>query len=149
MEITTSRFGKIKYSQHNAITFFEGLLGFSQFKKYIIVDNKKHAPFQWLQCIEKGNLAFVVTNPYLFKPDYNFSLIKNELEHLNILSKNDLRVFVTVSIPKDNAYDTTINLQGPLFINTRNMIGKQIILYDSGYPIKYSLMSQATVAASG
>ncbi len=137
MKFITSRFGEIKYSQQNVITIFEGLLGYSQYNKYIIINQKKQEPFQWLQSVENGELAFVVTNPYIFKPDFKFSLKKQQLENLDVMSYNEIRVLSIVVIPQNNFADTSINLQSPIFINIKDMIGKQIVLHDRKLPVKY------------
>ncbi|MBI4652602.1 flagellar assembly protein FliW [Candidatus Desantisbacteria bacterium] len=142
MELNTSRFGKIKYISKNVIVFLEGLPGFSQFNKYIIIDQKKHRPFMWLQCIENENLAFVVTNPYMFVNSYFVNIPDEDLKALNVPVVEDLRILVMVVIPKDNPQEISINLQGPIFINIRDMTAKQVILYNSNYQVKHFIFSK-------
>ena len=63
MFIDTTRFGEIEVDDTKIVTFTRGLLGFSQFKQYVLFQTSKDSYFYWLQSIETPDLAFVVTDP--------------------------------------------------------------------------------------
>ena len=63
-------------------------------------------------------LAFVVTNPNLFKPDYMIDAYRKDLADINVQNEEDALVLVIVTVPKDPA-KMTANLKGPILINTK------------------------------
>jgi flagellar assembly factor FliW len=50
-----------------------------------------------------------------------------------------LAVLVTVTIPQDKPEDTTLNLSGPILVNTEERVGLQAPQIESGYPAWYRL----------
>ena len=70
MVIKTTRFGEIEIDESRIIHFAEGLVGFPEDKKYVVMEHKPGSPFMWLQSLSSPNLAFVIMNPFLFYPDY-------------------------------------------------------------------------------
>ena len=133
MTITTSRFGKVEVDKKLALHFPDGLLGFPENKDFIILEHKPNSPFCWLQSLTSPELAFVMTNPFLIKKDYLEDLSADEKHPFN--RKNDEKnvIFAIVTIPQDGAGKTTVNLMGPLVIDTNSRIGRQIILANSNY----------------
>ncbi len=127
MEIETLRFGKIPVQEEKVITFPKGILGFARNKKYILFPHSEGSPFYWLQSIEDGDLAFVVMNPQLVKPDYSVDVEENQLKDLSVGQSSDLEVMCIVTIPRSNPDKMTINLLGPIIINSQNRCAAQII----------------------
>ena len=80
MEIETLRFGKIAIQDDKVITFPKGLLGFSQRRRFILFPHKEGSPFFWLQCVEDGELAFVLMNPKLVVNDYIIDIDDDNLD---------------------------------------------------------------------
>lgn len=127
MEIETLRFGKIPVQEEKVITFPKGILGFARNKKYILFPHSESSPFYWLQSIEDGDLAFVVMNPRLVKPDYTVDVEESLLKDLSVENATDLEVMCIVTIPRSNPDKMTINLLGPIIINSQNRCAAQII----------------------
>lgn len=139
MQISTTRFGKIGIPEHQIITFPEGLIGFSGFKRYLIIERQKDGPFQWLQSMDNPELAFLVTDPLLFYPGYKVELKGKENAILKLARAKEGKVLVLVVIPQDSS-QIRANLLAPLVINTSRRLGKQVILEESGYPLQYQLL---------
>ena len=133
MTITTSRFGEVEVDKKLALHFPEGLLGFTENKDFIILEHKPNSPFCWLQSLTSPELAFVVTNPFLIKEDYLEALSSEEKHHFNIKNDENSVIFAIVTVPQNGAGKTTVNLMGPLVIDTKSRIGKQVILTNSNY----------------
>jgi len=137
MLLNTKHFGEIEIEEDKIIMFQDGLLGFEDIKKYtIILNSDKDVPFHWLQAVDEPNLAFVITNPFLFKQDYSFDIPDKILEQLEILEKQDVAVFSIAVVPEEME-KMTINLRGPLVINVEKQKGKQLVLDGEGYDLKY------------
>jgi len=139
MQITSSRFGKIEVREEEIITFPEGLVGFCSLKRYLIIERGADRPFQWLQAIDNPELAFLITDPLLFCPDYKVELNPQENAILKLGKVNEGKVFVLVVIPEDPSR-MRANLFAPLVINASKRLGKQVILEQSGYPLQYQLI---------
>ena len=102
MEIETLRFGKIPVQEEKVITFPKGILGFARNKKYILFPHSEGSPFYWLQSMEDGDLAFVVMNPQLVKPDYSVDIEEGLLKDLSVEQSTDLEVMCIVTIPRNS-----------------------------------------------
>lgn len=139
MKLTTRHFGEIEINENEIIDFPDGLLGFEDIKKYIIISNPDpQIPFEWLQSIDEPNLTFVITSPFLFKSDYEFDIPKNVVEKLEIEKTEDVMVYSIAVVP-DNIKDMTINLRGPVIINMKKRRAKQIVLDNEEYSLKYKI----------
>lgn len=138
MKLATKYLGEIVIDQKKVIEFPNGLPGFPEEKDFIILDMPGNAAFQLLQSITTSELAFVITNPYLFYQDFELKLEKELLEQLEIKEENEVAIYaiVTVQQPFSNS---TMNLRAPLVVNTKKFTGKQYIVNDSIYSSRSSL----------
>ncbi|EOD00371.1 flagellar assembly protein FliW [Caldisalinibacter kiritimatiensis] len=142
MKLNTKHFGEIEIDENRIITFPDGLLAFENNKKFIIIDNPdQEIPFQWLQSIDDPDLAFVIINPFIFKKDYEFDIPKAVVKKLEIQEEKDVAVYSIVVVP-DDITKMTANLSGPVIINTKSKIGKQIVLEDSRYSTKHYILEE-------
>ena len=71
MDLLTTQFGKIQIDEENILEFRDGLAGFEEYKRFIIVSDKDLYPIFWLVSIDEPSLEFPIVNPFLFIPDYN------------------------------------------------------------------------------
>jgi len=146
MILNTRHFGKIEIDPEQILTFEEGLLGFESIRRYVLIPNPdKEVPFHWLQAVDDPDLAFVVTIPFLFKEDYEFDIPDKVIKQLEIEKQEDVVVYSIAVVPED-IRKMTINLQGPLIINGKNKKGKQIVLDDNTYSLKYRIFQETAQA---
>jgi len=139
MKLKTFHFGEIEINEEDIIVFPDGILGFEDIKQYIIIPNPdSEVPFQWLQSVDEPELAFVITSPFIFKPDYEFDLPEKVVKALEIEKPEDVMTYSLVVVPED-VKDMTMNLRGPIIINTSNRRAKQIVLDKEEYSLKYKL----------
>jgi flagellar assembly factor FliW len=141
LTIDTSRFGKVEIDESQVIRFPEGLLGFPEQRDYAILDHKPDTPFSWLQSVDVPELAFVITNPFLFKGDYLDNLSPEEEGFFKSEKDGQVVVLSLVTIPPGHAERATVNLLGPLVIDSVPRIGKQVILANAGYSHRHPLLS--------
>lgn len=138
MIIPTSRFGDVEVSPDRILNFRKGLFGFSYYTDYTLINNKCEDVFHWLQSIKNPDLAFVVTSPRLWVPDYEIKLAKDQLQELGLIRQEDAQI---LSIINKYCSKVTTNLQGPLIINQRNRKGVQIVLADRRWSIRHEIAS--------
>ncbi len=145
MNIKTKRFGDIEIDPKTSIHFPSGILGFPRFRDYVLLDPNAKSPLKWLQSVDEPNLAFVVTDPLIFKPDYEIRVFPSDLEELKVEDPTTVVQLVVVNVPRDPS-KMTANLRGPLLINTANHLARQIVLDDPDYDIKFRLLRDEDVA---
>src|SRR5690554_6204000 len=79
MNVQTTRFGTIEVDDSRIITFPAGLLGFSSFKKYALLQPDDDGVFFWLQSVETPDLAFVVSDPSLWVEGYEATIRREQM----------------------------------------------------------------------
>ena len=142
MKVRTLRFGELEIPDDKIITMSKPILGFENLKRYCLIERDDCEPFLWYQSIEDPAAAFPVVNPLLFCPDYKIEVNPKEIEELRIRDVKSVETYTIVTIPTDPA-KMTINLQGPILINTETCLAKQLVLVNSGYDVKYYVMREA------
>jgi len=138
MEVKTTRFGTVEIAEDRVITFPKGLLGFQQNHRYCLLQPNDDACFFWLQSVEDPSLAFVVTDPCQFFPEYTVPIRSDQMEELGLRSLDDSQVFVIV-----NKIGATLtgNLQGPLVVNVSERVGEQLVLAEKRWTTRHELLS--------
>lgn len=142
MELISKIHGKIQYDEKDVLTFNKGIPGFNNLKRFILADLDGYEPFKLFHSIENDEVALIVTSPYDFYENYEIVIGDETVKHLNIEDPSKVLIIVTVTLNSD-VKKITMNLQGPIVINTSNNFGEQIILDDSKYKVKTPLIKEA------
>ena len=143
MKTTTTRFGPVEFKDEALLTFPAGIIGFPGSTRYVLLDHERDAPFKWLQSLDESDLAFVIVDPMLFKPDYRAEVAHEDIPELAVQDESDLDMFVLLTIPPADPGGVTANLRGPILVNHRTRLATQVILEDD-LPIRYPLFSGHT-----
>lgn len=146
MKFVSTRFGNLEVPDDTLLTFPSGILGFPDWTRYVILDHDTEAPFKWLHCVEQRDLAFVILDPALFKPDYQIQVTTESLAEIGATDVSDLTVAVILTIPSDDPLGITANLRGPLVMNPRTRSCKQLVL-SVDCPTRYPLFIQEAAPA--
>lgn len=139
VNLSTNNFGNLSIEKENIITFEQGLLGFEELKQFAIIDVEECLPFEWLVSVEDPIVAFPILNPTLFFSDYKPSLSKDDLVLLDIKKEKDVEMFCIVTLGK-KPEDVTLNLKGPILINMKNKMGKQVVITEDYYSLNQQLI---------
>ena len=140
MKVITKAYGTIEVNERQKITFPSGLFGFESLKDYVLLDAAQE-PFYWLQSMDEENTAFILIDPFIFRPDYEMDISNEELLPIGITESEKAVIFSIVTIPPDNS-PMTANLQGPLVINRDSRLGIQAVLTDSRWKTKHDIMAE-------
>jgi flagellar assembly factor FliW len=140
VKVNTKAYGLIEVDDNQKISFPQGLFGFESLKDYVLL-NAEQEPFFWLQSIDDEHIAFVLINPFLFRPDYEMNIDNEELFSIGIKDPDRAVIFSIVTIPADTGA-MTANLQGPIVINRDNHLGIQAVLSDSRWKIKHDIVAE-------
>lgn len=139
MKVNTSRFGELEVAENLVVRMTKPILGFEQLKRYVIVETPDFEPFKWFQSMDDPQVAFVIVNPLLFFPEYAIEVNPREIDELRVDNVRDINTYAIVTIPQEYTR-MTANLQGPILVNTRTNLAKQLVLVNSSYRIKHLLI---------
>ncbi|MCC6233720.1 MAG: flagellar assembly protein FliW [Verrucomicrobiales bacterium] len=115
-----------------------GLLGFESIKQFTLTASAEEAPFQWLQMVDAPRHSFVVVEPASIVADYHPNLSDEDVQFLRLQDPDDALVLNIVTLRAGGR--PTMNLKGPIVINRRTFIGKQVIpLNASRFPLQHPL----------
>ena len=141
MVIHTSRFGVVAITTDDVIHFPEGLLGFNELRRFVLLDDPSEEIFAWLQSCEDAGIAFPLLEPELFTSNYNPQLAKHDLENLKLSSRKGSRSFCIITIPQDPT-QMTANLKAPIVINVDQRLARQCVLQDNGLAIREPIFAR-------
>jgi flagellar assembly factor FliW len=144
VKVATKAYGLIDVDERQKIIFPQGLFGFEPLKEYVLLDAERQ-PFYWLQSVDKERVAFILIDPFLFRPDYEVNIGAEELLDISLSGPEKALIFSIVTIPPENG-TITANLQGPLIINRENHYGKQAILSDPRWTTRHDIMGELPAA---
>lgn len=148
MIVNTSRFGSVEITDEDIINMPEGLVGFNNLTKYVLLDDPDDDLFAWMQSCEDGSIAFPILEPELFAANYKIDMTRYDLGALNMENMERARVFTIVTIP-DDPTQMTANMKAPIVINVAERIGRQCVLQDSKLEIRepiFQRLQQRVVA---
>ena len=134
----TRDFGKVDIDEDKIIEFPEGIPGFKEENEFVLLPLEEDSLFVIMQSVNNSDLAFITIEPKSIIKDYEFVISEKTEELLEITGIEDIILLNIVNI-KDELEDMTINLAAPLVININANLGKQVILDDNNYPVKYKL----------
>lgn len=140
--VKTRNFGSINVRSDQIIYLEPGLLGFSHYHRYILIEHDREAPFLWLQCLDKPDLAFVVIDPRCLLSDYQPGSLGQVMQEMKVEHPDDLKILAILTIPPGKPQEMTANLMGPVVINLKTRQGKQVVLEDTKYNHKHRVLPE-------
>ena len=108
----------------------------------MVLPYEEGTPYMFLQSMMTPELAFLMTDPFVFFPDYSFELDDENMEKLAINSMDDVLVCTLISVPRSGVADMTTNLLAPVVINRHTMQARQIVLEKTQYTTKHRLFPE-------
>jgi flagellar assembly factor FliW len=138
--VETTRFGSIEIADPRIVTMEDGgIMGFSHLKTFVLLIPDEKKPFWWLQSLEDGGVAFIVTDPFKVLADYETDLSPRDAQLLDIKDVEDVAMFCIVTVNKAPQLKITVNLRAPIVVNTKSMVARQIVLERDDYEIRYEI----------
>ena len=140
MTITTKIFGEISVENDKIIHFPGGIIGFPDLTDFTMIHDEEDgvASNHWLQSIQEPAFAMPVIDPLIVKEDYNPDVDDELLKPLGELTQDETLVLVTLSVPQDLT-KMTVNLKGPIIINSGNRKACQAIIDGDEYKVKFPI----------
>lgn len=138
MLISTKFFGDIEIEEKDIINFEDGLPGFRELYKFILLPIEGNPLLHYMQSVEQAEICFVVINPFAIVEDYQIDISEETVAKLEVEKEEDVSLYTILTIPED-VKKITANLAAPIVINNTNNKACQEILNDDRYSIKYML----------
>ena len=123
MKIITKQFGEIEFDEKIIIEFKDGILGFEQLRKYLLL-TEENSIFFWLTSVDEPEIVFPLIPVNLLLDKYP--------------DKDGYEAFGIVKLNREPT-KITANLKAPVYINQDNYTGVQKILDDDKFQINYQL----------
>jgi len=138
--LETKAFGTIDVDATDLIDFPDGLIGIAD-RRFALLNDGEDSPFKWLQSATTPGLAFVLMQPDLFlKRSYRPAVAPSELERLEVRSLEECHIYTIVTIPTDKPEAMTANLQGPILLNLKRKIGRQVISNNDDHSVRHLII---------
>jgi len=122
------------------LQFTDGIPGFPNLRRFTLVDLADTGVFQELRSLDDPEFSMIVCVPWLFFPDYAPELTDEEQEELQIHDPEQAILFCPVTVDLETEGGRIyVNLLGPFVVNAETLRGRQLVLTDSGYPVRAEL----------
>lgn len=141
-KVYTSRFGEIEVDEQKIVHFKNGIPAFEEEHEFIILPYDEESPYYFMQSLKSPDLAFLLTIPFLFFPDYSFEIDEETVTELDITNQDEIFYYTMVTIPNGSIRYMTANLLAPIVLNSKNMQAKQVVLEKSNYTTKHRLFPE-------
>jgi flagellar assembly factor FliW len=125
------------------ITFPAGLPGFPHSHVFqLSAWGGEGTPFSLMTSSDDPDVGFVVVEPWVFYPDYEFELDKSTSERLALSDPGDSIVMCVVTLG-ERPEDATVNLLGPIVVNRFTHEACQAVLDPSLFNVRAPLARSA------
>jgi flagellar assembly factor FliW len=130
------------------IEFPAGLIGLEEWHRFVLIKHPAGEALRLLQSLEDDRFSLIVVDPKQIDSEYELVLSEADLELLQLSNKpektesdeTDAGVYCILSVEED-PFNVTANLLGPLVINWRASLGRQVILSESNYTPRHPVTS--------
>lgn len=129
MIVASDVLGPVTVPDEEILRFPAGLLGLPDCRTFALLPAGRDGLY-WMQSVERSELAFVLVDPFLHFEGYAVDLSPADLAELRAEGDGEVAVLTIVTLPGARDRQPTTNLQGPLALNLRAGIGKQLVIQD-------------------
>ena len=141
LAVASRLFGPLRVPAEDIILMPEGMLGFAGERRFVMLPAAPEGVF-WLQSLDDGGLIFLLVDPFLFFPDY----MVDSPEVPEPAPGEKIGVLSIVTLPRAAGEPCTVNLQGPLIIQSPGRVARQVILADPRYHTRHSFDLRSRLA---
>ena len=147
----TKNFGQVSYQTESAVEFPQGLPGFEEQRRFLVLQYENTKPLVFLQSLADGGLCFITLPVRSIDPDYHLHINDEDLAELGFGPGyrpeigRDVVCLVVVSLQESGP---TANLLAPVVIHAQTFRAVQAIAPESGYSHQHPLVPLETAVCS-
>jgi flagellar assembly factor FliW len=113
----------------NEIHLPQGLVGFAAYTRAELLYLPDHLPFLWMKLHGPADhLHFIVIEPGGIVAGYEPELFEVDAERLGIADPAEAMILNVVTLRRQEPLEATVNLIGPIVVNRRTRIGRQLVI---------------------
>lgn len=122
-----------------------GLVGFPELNNVDVVYDEEELPFMWLRSNTEADLSFIVIQPNGIVADYSVELMQADVDELEIKKPEEVLILNIVIIRNEgDGRKIFTNLVGPIIVNRRTGVGKQVIIQNyEAYSARHLLYDES------
>ena len=116
-------------TDENRIALPQGIIGFKNYTRGELLYVPDHLPFLWLKLEGGGEpVHFCVIEPAGIIADYELEIFDEDAGSLELKRPEDALILNIVTLRQDSPTDATVNLMGPIVVNRRTHVGRQLVI---------------------
>jgi flagellar assembly factor FliW len=131
-------FGHLEADAGDVIDFPDGLPGFEQHRRFVLMAADATSPVRCLQAVDGPPVSFLAIDPRLVLPNYRYALTPKDRTRLGPLSKDGALLWLALLTVDEQAV-VSANLRAPVVVNPEWMVGYQVLPHNSLYPLRFPL----------
>jgi flagellar assembly factor FliW len=132
--IETMQFGELEVEPAHIFLFNEGLLGFEDFREFVLVSEEQTVPFKWLISVEEPEIGFPLLSPWhldmTYEPGRDFDF--NRHVAMVVITLEDEKGFMTA------------NMKAPIILDVADQTGRQLIIPSDKYSPTFVIPKKRT-----
>ncbi len=132
----------------HTFTLPQGLIGFRDYTRAELLYVQDHLPFLWLKLHSATDTVhFIVIEPAGAVPGYEPELFDEDAAGLELTDPAEIMILNIVSLQNQQPIEAKVNLVGPIIINRRTRIGRQLVISNySRYSTQHPLVETRAAA---
>lgn len=134
--VESSLLGTLNIPESQLFTFERGVPGFPEAHGFVLIPARAEGLF-WLQSTDFEALTFLLADPFALVEGYAVELGTPELGDLLPERSADLLVLTILTLPRTPEEPATANLQGPVALNLAQRRGRQVVIQDSPWGVRW------------
>jgi len=130
-------FGTFPIDDASVIDFADGLPGFEQTRKFVLLSSPELAPLHLLHYADGPAASFLAVDPRVVLPSYRTDLGAGD--RLRLGATDDHQLLWLALVTMDAGQGPSVNLRAPIVVNPARMLGCQVMPHNSLYPLRHPL----------
>lgn len=139
MTTVVTDFGTFDVAERDIVTFPAGLPGFEHARRFVVLAAPDLAPLKRLQSIEDASVSFVVVDPRLVEPSFQYPVNDQDWQPLLADRGVELVWLCMIVVGPDGA--VTANLAAPVVIDPVSMRALQLLRADPPYSFAHPVLA--------
>lgn len=137
MEINTRDFGTIQVEDDAVYNFPDGVYGFEEDTQFAVFQQTfDEVSFLYLQSTKNLVPCFLIFEPWELVPHYEPSISSEDLAALKVSDPKELIMLVIAKVPS-SIEELSLNIKSPIALNAKTMVGRQTVLQNPDYPVRF------------
>lgn len=141
---SSTEMGVVELQCHigEVITFPGGMIGFPNWQRFII-EADSGQPILDLVCQDEEDICFLVTSPDHIVEGYEVEISSRDQEIIGLVDPTDAFLLCTLTVKQD-PLRVTANLAGPIVVNSKTRLAKQLVIEDERYSLHHPVGIEVT-----